>query len=184
MGVDREERREARPLLSRDADVERGARDAYEASATSPSDSADESARTGWFSTWSRNKWLVVFAFAAAVAVAEGIRGTYFSDTDIKKEREMKNKFQEIVRGGDDGYYEISRRKKAVEQSKKDSALFYNFIHIPKTGGTYFHQVVRQAERRVNNRHKMAQLGDAVFPRNETPFMHCLLYTSPSPRDS
>lgn len=176
MGVDREERREARPLLSRDADVERGARDAYEASSTSPSDSADESARTGWFSTWSRNKWLVVFAFAAAVAVAEGIRGTYFSDTDIKKEREMKNKFQEIVRGGEDGYYEISRRKKAVAQSKKDSALFYNFIHIPKTGGTYFHQVVRQAERRVNNRHKMAQLGDAVFPRNETPFMQWQTY--------
>ena len=36
----------------------------------------------------------------------------------------MKNKFQEIVRGGDDGYYEISRRKKAVEQSKKDSRCF------------------------------------------------------------
>ena len=28
----------------------------------------------------------------------------------------------------------------------------------------------------MNNRHKMAQLGDAVFPRNETPFMHWQTY--------
>lgn len=176
MGVNTQKRREARPLLPRDADVERGAGDAYDASLTSTSDAADDHARTGWLATWSQNKWLVVITLAAVAAVAAQVRVMYFSDIEIKNERKIQNRFTDIVRGGEDGFYEISRRKKAVKQSKKNSALFYNFIHIPKTGGTYFHQLMRQAERRVNNQRKISQLGGEVFPRNETPFVQWQTY--------
>ena len=83
-------------------------------------------------------------------------------------EREEVEAFGRELNVGDlSKYYEIPRKAKSVKQTHANRVLFYNFLHVPKTGGTFFHSVLRQVERRVNRKPKQeAFLGEELFPHD------------------
>jgi len=70
------------------------------------------------------------------------------------------------------GFYEIPvGQEKSIKQERPNTALVYDFIHIPKTGGSFFNQVLKNAERRVS-----AKAGSSAFPRDVAPFENWATY--------
>ena len=60
----------------------------------------------------------------------------------IAERAEVEAFGRELNDGDPSKYYEIPRKAKTVKQTRANRALFYNFLHVPKTGGTFFHSSV------------------------------------------
>ena len=138
MGV---ERGDAEPLLRASRDVESASDDAETTAAKLAVDRTRGAASAR----------LVVGACAvAACLVGASARADWAHRRGgALAEREEVEAFGRELNVGDlSKYYEIPRKAKSVKQTHANRVLFYNFLHVPKTGGTFFHSVLRQVEDR------------------------------------
>ena len=162
MGVDRGD---AEPLLRESRDVESASEraDATAARAAVERTRGAASAR------------LVVGACAVAACLVGASARADWKHREggaIAERAEVEAFSRELNDGDPSKFYEIPIKAKTVKQTRANRALFYNFLHVPKTGGTFFHQVLRQAERRVNRKSTVQEafLGEELFPRDREPF--------------
>ena len=114
-----------------------------------------------------RNTIVVALVVCALVFIGVKIAPGAMMSAEANPERDAETsagtKFLNLF---GDGYYEIpTSREKTVRQVGKNSALMYNFIHIPKTGGSFFNQVLKATERRLSQ-----TTGSSAFPKDVSPF--------------
>lgn len=131
---------------------------------------ADSGSKT---SRRTRNALIIGLVVSALVFVGLKIAPGTMMNAETIPEREAESKassaFLDLF---GDGFYEIpTTREKSVRQKVKNTALMYDFIHIPKTGGSFFNQVLKAAERRLSQK-----TGAVAFPREGAPFTSWATY--------
>ena len=117
---------------------------------------------------------LTLAGCCVAGLLAYRVKMTYFTNKLYEEDVDAAVDFQRLV-GGDGGeFYKISTAlSKGAGSAKPNEAFLYNFIHVPKTGGTYFTSVLRQVERNVNSKLPAVHGGrgyEKLFDRSRSPF--------------
>jgi len=127
-----------------------------------------------------RSALLTLAGCCVAARLAYRVKMDYFTDKLYEEDLDTAADFQKLVGGYDGEFYQIpTALSKGVGGAKPNEAFLYNFIHVPKTGGTYFTGVLRQVERNVNRGLPTVREGgghEKLFDRSRSPFSEWAAY--------
>lgn len=168
----RSEGEEESSALLRDAERGEAKREKKSRRAREGAEDAEGAGGGSLFST--RFVALTLAGCCVAGLLAYRVKMEFFTNKLYEEDVDAVVDFQRLV-GGDDGeFYEIATGlSKGAGRAKPNEAFLYNFIHVPKAGGTYFTGVLRQVERDVNSKLPTVQGGrgyEKLFDRSRSPF--------------